>query len=134
MAKCITCASYCVIHTDKKFLLTWWGEEEHRRFKRHSRREAGRGLEPLQSEAQPHLSPQIKWHFIQGSMQSHHFESRSASLIHPCRPLILKSLATYFTVMVFQLRAHPQRWKRGTDITIAFPHRELSTRKAKMRK
>ena len=27
----------------------------------------------------PPLEPQMKWHFVQGSMESHYFESRSAS-------------------------------------------------------
>ena len=39
------------------------------------------------------LSPQMKWHFLQGSMESRQFESRSAPPL-PWRPLILKRLAT----------------------------------------
>ena len=48
-----------------------------------------------QSEALPHCCPPPPndwWHLVQGSMESHHFESRSAA--RPlCCPLILKSLA-----------------------------------------
>ena len=47
----------------------------------------------------PLLPPQMKLHFVQRSMESRHFESRSAHppcspLSPPCCPLILKSLAT----------------------------------------
>ena len=37
----------------------------------------GGEVEPSSQKPSP-LSPQMKWHFIQGSMESHHFESRSA--------------------------------------------------------
>ena len=38
----------------------------------------GRGAWAPQSESTPPLAPQIKWHFVQGSEKSRHFESRSA--------------------------------------------------------
>ena len=53
---------------------------------------------PLAETLPPLLPPQMKSHFVQRSMESRHFESRSAPpcspLSPPCRPLILKSLAT----------------------------------------
>ena len=53
---------------------------------------------PLWQKLCPPLAPQMKLHFVQRSMESCHFESQSAPpcspLSPPCRPLILKSLAT----------------------------------------
>ena len=57
-----------------------------------SQRESGTdGLSPLSQKPIP-LSHQMKWHFLQGSMESHQFESRPAP--PPRRPLILERLAT----------------------------------------
>ena len=63
-----------------------------------SQRGAG-GRPPPAETLPPSRPPQIKLHFVQRSMESRHFESQSAPtprspLSTPCRPLILKSLAT----------------------------------------
>ena len=68
-----------------------------------SQRGAGGATAPGRNSAPP-LAPQMKLHFVQRSMESRHFESQSAPtppprspLSTPCRPLILKSLATPWT-------------------------------------
>ena len=69
------------------------------------------GQQPPGRNAASPLAPQMKLHFVQRSMESRHFESQSAPLLTPepppCRPLILKCLATPLAILFKKKKWRP---------------------------
>ena len=90
----------------------------------------GRGAIALWQKLCPPFRPQMKLHFVQRSMESHHFESQSAPLFTPeppCRPLILKSLATPLHILTFEIRKERARQRKVVFIfDMCIIHKKLS--------
>ena len=72
---------------------------------------AGGATAPLGRNSAPPLAPQMKFHFVQRSMESRHFESRSAPPAHPSAPLAAPS---FWKVWLVWLLVYAEGTPEGT--------------------